>query len=155
MNREQIIFLLKKNYFCLQELVCKHTYQKFGEKSWQFLDTEILHTILILRRDILREGMICNNYHTGGQYTQRGLRCNICTITKEKTAIEKIYLSSHCNGAGFDFTVMGMSAEEARRAIENNNHLLPFPVRIEDKVNWLHIDCYDSMNGKKVTRFQG
>lgn len=155
MERKAIIAALKP-YFDIRELVCKHTSQKFGsEKSWQFLDTEILHTILIIRRDILKKGMVCNNYHSGGPYSERGLRCNICSIPKGKTTSGQIYLSSHCNGAGFDFTIMGMTAEEARQAIERNAHLLPYPVRLEDKVSWLHIDCYDSMNGKKVTRFQG
>lgn len=153
MNRQQIIDALKK-YFDVREFVCKHTYDKFGEKSWQFLDTEILHTILVLRRDILKRGMICNNWHTGGQYTQRGLRCNICQLVKDKTLKNRIYLSSHCNGAGFDFTIIGMTAEEARKCIEQNSHLLPYPVRMEDRVNWLHIDCYDTMTGVKVTRFQ-
>lgn len=155
MSREQIIYLLKKNYFNIEELVCRHTFQKFGEKAWQFLDTEILHTLLIVRRDILKKGMVCNNYHSGGGYTQRGLRCNVCQIPRDKTTTNSIYLSAHCNGAGFDFTVMGISAEEARQLIEKNAHLLPFPIRVEDKVNWLHIDCYDPMNGKKVTRFKG
>lgn len=154
-DRRQIISQLKK-YFDVRELVCNHTYDKFGkDRSWQFLDTEILETILILRTQILKKGMVCNNYHNGGIYTQRGLRCNICQIPKDKTYSNQIYLSAHCNGAGFDFTVMDMTAEEARTKIKNMSGLLPYPVRIEKDVNWLHIDCFDALNGLKVTEFNG
>lgn len=155
MTRQQIITELKK-FFDIRELVCNHTYQKFGaEVSWQFLDTEILHTLLVVRRDILKMGMVCNNYHVGGKYSERGLRCNICSIPKGKTLAGQIYLSAHPNGKGLDFTVMGMTAEQARRDIENHAILLPYTVRMEDAVSWLHIDCYDPMNGRKISRFKG
>jgi hypothetical protein len=154
MTRNQIIIELKK-YFDIQELVCPHTFQKFGEKtSWQFLDTEILHTILILRRDILKVGMICNDYKFGGKHTQRGLRCNICPLCKDKTLKNQIYLTAHANGAGMDFifgAASGMTAEKARQLIKKNDFLLPYNVRIEKDVTWLHIDCYDT--GEKVKEF--
>lgn len=155
MTRQQIIQRLSK-YFDIQELVCPHTYQKFSDKSWQFLDTEILHTVLVLREDILKVGMICNDYKFGGKSTQRGLRCNICPLCKEKTLKNQIYLTAHANGAGMDFVFgvkSGMTAAKARQLIKANKHLLPFNVRIEKDVTWLHIDCYDT--GEKVNEFNG
>lgn len=155
MTRQQIITNLKK-YFDVRELVCNHTYARFGSQiSWQFLDTEILETILVLRTKILKKGMTCNNYHLGGSYTQRGFRCNICQIPKDKTFSDQIYLSAHCNGAGFDFTITGMTAEEARQKIKDNQDLLPYPIRMEKDVTWLHVDCFDALNGLKVTEFNG
>ena len=154
MTRSEIIAELKK-YFDIRELVCPHTYKAFGDKAWQFLDTEILETILIVRRDIIKKPMTCNDYHIGGGITQRGLRCNICKLVQDKSVKNQIYLSAHCNGAGFDFVVTGMSSDAVRKSIEANSNLLPHQVRMENAVSWLHIDCYDNGSGKKVSYFNG
>lgn len=132
MNREQVIRDLNK-FFDVKELVCDHTYAKWGEKSWQFLATDYLHNLLVIRRDILQVPMVCN--HDGAD--QRGLRCNLCPLVFEKTGV---YLSGHILGKAGDFTVQGMTAQEARSRIRNNTHLLPYPLRMEGGVNWLHID---------------
>lgn len=132
MTREDIINQLRQ-FFQISELVCKHTFEEWDEKSWQFLDTEYLHNLLIIRRDILKAPMVCN--HDGAN--QRGLRCNRCKLVKEK---KELYLSSHVLGRAGDFTVQGMTAQEARSAIRNNEHLLPYPLRMEGGVTWLHID---------------
>jgi len=153
MTRSEIISQLK-NYFRIEELVCPHTFDKFGDKSWQFLDTEMLHTLLVLRAEILCVPMVINDYIFGGKNTQRGLRCNICQLVKDKTKKNQIYLSAHCNGAGTDavFGVKtGMTAEKARQLIKEKQDLLPYNIRIEKDVIWLHFDCYDI--GIKVAEF--
>ena len=132
MDRETLIKELHK-YFPISELVCQHTYSKWGEKSWQFLDTAYLHNLLVIRRDILQVPMICNHEVAN----QRGLRCNLCELVKEK---DEVYLSPHKLGKAGDFTVKGMTAQEARSRIRNNAHLLPYPLRMEGGVSWLHID---------------
>ena len=131
-DRDNIIRELH-NYFQVSELVCEHTHSKWGERSWQFLDTDYLHCLLIIRRDILQAPMTCN--HKGAN--QRGLRCNMCELVKEK---KKVYLSAHILGKAGDFTIKGMTAQEARSRIRNNAHLLPCNIRIEDGANWLHFD---------------
>lgn len=150
MERNEIIKELKK-YFNIKELVCPHTYKRYGESSWKFLDTEILETLLVLRTKILCVPLICNNYSIN--LTQRGLRCNLCELTKEKTLKNILYISAHSNGKGFDLTSPKMTAEEMRQKIKEKAHLLPHPVRIEKDVNWLHIDCYDDGTGEKITYF--
>ena len=132
MNREKIIRELH-NYFQVSELVCGHTFSRWGERSWQFLDTEYLAALLVIRRDILQLPMTCNT----SSATQRGLRCNVCELVKEK---KKNYLSSHILGKAGDFTVKGLTAEQARERIIQNAHLLPCNIRLEDKVTWLHMD---------------
>lgn len=132
MTRDEIIKALGR-YFDVAELVCDHTLAKWGEKSWQFLDTAFLHNLLVIRRDILQLPMICN--HEGAN--QRGLRCNLCELVKDKPSV---YLSSHVLGKAGDFTVQGITAQEARSRIRNNAHLLPYPLRMEGGVSWLHID---------------
>jgi len=152
MTRGEIIEALRA-YFKIADLVCPHTYKAFGERAWQFLDTEYLHTLLVIRRDILKAAMTCNNYGTGGQWTQRGLRCNICQLVTDKTRANVPYLSAHVTGAAGDFDTKGISAEAARLRIQANSNLLPYPVRMEAGVNWLHFDVYDTGNGQQVTMF--
>ena len=132
MNREQIIRELHR-FFQVRELVCGHTFSKWGERSWQFLSTDYLHNLLVIRRDILQMPMVCN--HDGAE--QRGLRCNMCRMVKEKKAA---YLSSHILGRAGDFSVQGLTAQEARSRIRTMQNLLPYPMRMEGGVSWLHID---------------
>lgn len=132
MNREDIINQLRE-YFQISELVCDHTFSIWGQRSWQFLDTTFLHNLLIIRRDILKAPMVCNHLSAH----QRGLRCNRCELVREKSST---YLSSHVLGKAGDFTVQGMTAQEARSRIRNHANLLPYPLRVEGGVSWLHID---------------
>ena len=83
MKRSEIIEQLKK-YFIIQELVCSHTYKAFADRSWQFLDIELLHTLLVIRQNICLP-IYVNNWDSRGQLSQRGLRCNNCHLVKDKT----------------------------------------------------------------------
>ena len=132
MTRNEIIRELHK-FFQIRELVCEHTHSKWGERAWQFLDTAFLHNLLVIRRDILQAPMVCNH----GSQLQRGLRCNRCGLVAQKDAV---YLSSHVLGKAGDFTIQGMTAQEARSRIRNSANLLPYPLRMEGGVTWLHID---------------
>lgn len=152
MKRKQIITELKK-YFGIQELVCSHTFKKWGEKSWNFLDTNYLHCLLIIRRDIIKEKMTCNT----ATQNQRGLRCNLCTLVREKTLKGDNYLTQHGFGKGGDFNTVGnvITAENMRQKIKENKNLLPCPIRIEKAVNWLHFDVMDICTDDKITEFNG
>lgn len=146
MTRDDIIRDLHQ-FFQVKELVCPHTFAKWGERSWQFLDTAYLHNLLVIRRDILQTQMVCNF----GTAWQRGLRCNMCGLVADKT---DVYLSSHILGKAGDFTVKGMTAQEARARICNNAHMLPYPIRMEGGVNWLHIDTLPQFGiDRKVYEF--
>ena len=132
MTRDEILKAIRP-YFDVDELVCPHVYQKWGQNSWQFLDTDYLHCLLIIRRDILKSAMWCN----GKGKTERGLRCNRCSIVRGKSGP---YLSAHVLGKAGDFTITGMNAQQARDAIKKNANLLPCPIRMEKGVSWLHFD---------------
>ena len=132
LNRDEIIRQLH-NYFQIRELVCEHTHAEWGERAWQFLDTDYLACLLIIRRDILQVPMTCN--HEGAW--QRGLRCNRCKVVKSK---DRVYLSSHVLGKAGDFTIKGLTVQEARSRIRQNAHLLPCNIRMEGGVSWLHFD---------------
>ena len=153
MKRNEIIAELKK-YFAISDLVCPDVSQKFGEGAWQFFSTIFLYTLLIVRRDILKSPMICNNYTKAqGTFKQRGLRCNLCALVREKTDAGKLYLSAHTTGEAGDFDVVGMTAVQARHTIMDNAQLLPYPIRMEEGVNWLHMDTYDNGNNQPFTLF--
>lgn len=152
MNRQEVLSAIK-SYFLVSELVCDHVYDKFGERAWDFLDTDYLHALLIIRRDIIRLPMWC----TSRTQKQRGLRCNRCQIVKSKNTP---YLSAHVLGKAGDFTITGMSASVAREKIKANAHLLTCKVRLEkwdstgQEISWLHIDVIDNPQNPKVYEFK-
>lgn len=153
MTRQEIIRQLKV-CFDIRELVCPHCYKVWGEKSWLYLSTPYLHTLLLLRTKILKVPMIMNDYLFGGINTQRGLRCNLCQTVKNKSYDNVLYVSAHCHGKGGDAVFgikTGMTAEKARQLIKQYQDLLPFNIRIEGSVTWLHFDVYDK--GVKVYEF--
>lgn len=153
MKRNEIIQEVKK-YFHIQELVCPHIFKVHGDKSWKFLDTSILHVLLVLITEILKVPMVINDYHNKGTITQRGLRCNLCPLVKNKTTQGLLYLTAH-RGMAFDivFTkASSMTADRARSLIKENKDKLPCNVRLEKDVTWLHIDTYDE--GIKVYEFK-
>ncbi len=147
MKREEIIKELKK-YFNIKELVCNHIYDRFGEQAWMFLSTQLLHTILVLRTQIINLPMIVNTT----SMKQRGMRCNMCELVKSKNSV---YVSAHLTGNGVDFTCSTKSAEEIRNLIKNNRDKLPYPIRLEEDVNWIHLDVYNNCSGNKITTFKG
>ena len=126
-------------YFGIKELVCPHVYELHGESAWQFLDKKLLETLDWLR-DNLGKPIIVNNWAQGGQYSQRGLRCTRCILVIEKVDLRKVYLSAHIQGKAVDFHVVGMTAEEVRQWIIDHADELPYPVRLERDVSWVHCD---------------
>lgn len=93
--------------------------------------------------------MMCN---FNGMH-QRGLRCNICPLVADK---HTVYLSSHILGKAGDFTVDGMTAGEAREKIKKQAHLLPYAIRMEKDVSWLHIDVLPQYGlEQKIYEFRG
>ena len=145
MTRNQLITKLKNN-FDIRELVCPHCYNKFGEGAWQFLSTEILSTLYTLRYEIFQQPIIINNWYKGGKYDERGLRCNMCTLVKNK---KTIYLSAHCTGNGIDFNVGTLSAKEVAQKIKSNIDKFEYPIRLEKDTNgWSNVDVYQPINSE-------
>ena len=152
MTREEILNEIR-HYFDVSELVCDHVFEKWGEQAWKFLDTDYLHVILIIRRDILKRPMYCNSKTAH----QRGYRCNLCQLVKSK---KTVYVTPHGLGKAGDFTITGMTASAAREKIKANADLLPCKVRLEKwdangkEISWLHIDVIDEPKNPKVYEFR-
>lgn len=140
MERQEIIKELKE-FFKIQELVSGVVYRTFSEETcWSFFRTEFLHTLLIIRRDIVKSSLTCNDWASGGTHTQRGLRENTCALVRDKTNQNSVYMSAHILGAAADLVSATKTAEELRRLIIENAYLLPYKIRIESDVTWLHFD---------------
>lgn len=152
MTRAQILTEIKQ-YFTIDELVCNHVLERWGPEAWNFLDTDFLHSLLILRCDVVGMPMWCNN-HNKGVY-QRGLRCNQCELVKSK---DRPYLSAHVLGKAGDFTISGISGVEKlnylRKKIKMLPNIWPCTIRLEDDVSWLHFDVLPNSEGIKVKLFK-
>lgn len=141
-----------KKYFGIKELVCKHIYERHESAAWTFFDPRLLETILFIRENIGLP-IYVNNWSRGGSLSQRGLRCNLCQLVKDKTDSDKLYMSAHSQGMGIDFDINGMSAKQVRNWIKEHQEELPHPIRVEEDVNWVHIDVR-SDGKKKLTWFK-
>ena len=140
-----------QQYFEIAELICPHVSARFGDNAWQFFDERLLDTLYAIRRN-LDLPIYVNNWAIGGQFSQRGLRCNVCALVKEKTMLDKVYMTAHMQGEAVDFDVKGMTAEEVRTWLERNQVLLPYPIRVESGTTWVHIDLRNP-GTKKIIYF--
>ena len=117
----------KCQYFSIKELVSPIVYQTWGEHAWMFFNPETLKSL-----DCIRESygspIIINNWASGGQLKQCGLRSNMDDLVKDK---KTLYLSAHTMGKGFDLHCF----------YGHNNKL------------WQH--CYNLIKSKKLKAFNG
>lgn len=153
MTRNQLIEKLKNN-FNIKELVCKHCYDKFKDNAWQFLSTELLSVLYTLRYVIFNKPITINTWHKGGSFTQRGLRCNICSIVDNKTVV---YLSAHILGKAIDFNVEGLTSDEVNKTVIDNVDKFEYPIRLEINTDgWSHVDVYQPYCSEaKIIEFNG
>jgi hypothetical protein len=158
MTRVEIINRVSK-YFAIYELVDKQTYERFGERSWQFFDTDTLHCLLLIREGI-NKPIDVNNWFWDGLYDERGLRTNLCEIVKSKTNANKLYLSGHVMGKAIDFKISGMDSEDVRKWIIDNEDIFPCKLRLEHKklstgkpISWVHFDTYQLDSNAKIYLF--
>lgn len=153
MDRNELINKLKENFY-IQELVCPHCYERFGEDSWQFLSTELLSVLYTLRYIIFNAPITVNTWDSGGRFDERGLRCNQCDLVKSKN---RIYLSAHCLGKAIDFNVKDKTSDEVNEAVLKNAHLFEYPIRLELNTDgWSHVDVYQPVNSnKQLVGFNG
>lgn len=144
-----------KKYFGIKELVCPDVHKKFGEMAWVFLDPRMLAVMLYIREGIGRP-MWVNNWAVGGKLTQRGLRCNLCQLVKEKAKAGQLYMSAHQEGMGWDFNIEGMTPAQVRRWIVEHQAGLPYPIRMEEGTpTWVHVDVRHDGEGGKIKFFRG
>ena len=142
------------DYFKAHELVCPHVYRKYGEQALQFADPRLLTWLAWLRKTIGKP-VTANTYGNGGQYSQRGYRCNLCSIVKDKTFDNDMYLSAHTRFQAVDFNVQDMSDEDVRLWIVRHQSEMPINIRMETgTVGWTHVDVANN-TGNRIINFAG
>ena len=62
-------------------------------------------------------------------------------------------MSAHTMGKAVDFDVEGMTADEVRGWLAEHGAYLPYPIRVENDVNWLHMDVFQNKDNVKVYFF--
>ena len=139
-------------YFSLEELVCEDVYNTYGKQAFSFFDPRLLITIDVIRERLCKP-IYVNDWMIHGSQSQSGLRCPKCSLVKEKTDKGILYMSAHCTGQAIDFHVPDMLADDVRRWLVDKQNLLPYPIRLESSVNWIHCDVRDNFEGKKVIFF--
>jgi len=142
-----------KTYFDIQEFVGPRTYKRYGNRAWRFFDLRLLETMIILR-EAFGKPITINNWHIGGRFSQRGLRTNVQPLVKKKTKRNKLYISAHILGKAVDFDVKGMTARQSRAFIIENIHLLPYKIRLEAGVTWVHLDTTWEDKNPKIHIFE-
>jgi len=136
--------------FAAHELVCSHVYHKFGDRSIMFADTRLLKWLEWFATTIGRP-IVINSYGTGGKYSQRGYRCNLCSLVKDKTDAGQMYLSAHTRFQAVDFNVSDMLDEEIRQWLERNKMRMPVNIRVErGTTGWVHVDMVNDTYNKLI-----
>lgn len=135
--------MYKSKYFKLYELLPPSIY-KNEQEGWELLDERLLKTMDVIR-EILCVPLIANTWLQGGTFTQRGYR--------EQSSSTGAPKSQHKIGRALDIVSNKMSADEMRKKIIENKDQLPYNIRIEDGVSWLHVDVKEE-NSSKIYLFK-
>ena len=123
-----------KTYFDKQELLSKHVYNSGG--GYELLHHDLQDLVMWIRESLARP-MYANNWAIGGQFSQRGYRTNDDPVCKAQKFVPG---SAHFKGMALDFDVKGMTAEQVRKWLYENQEDAPVRFRVEKGVNWVHVD---------------
>lgn len=152
MEKVDIINQLKTNYgYTIKNFVSKEYYQLKGEGGWDSLSANILETFLKLCQNTTKQ-LVVNNWssYADSEYDKiyvfkyRGFRNG-----NEYGSSSK--LSQHKVGNAIDFHVVGEDPNITRSWIMSIGDKLPYNIRMESDVNWVHIDIGTSIKTKNVS----
>ena len=128
---------MKCQHFNIKELVPPQVYKDRGQKAWQLLNPDLLVALDALRATF--GPAVVNDWSWGGKYKQSGLRTSKIGAT----------YSQHRYGNAADIKFKNVSAQEVRQAIRaDKDYWANFIRRIENKVNWLHVDISNTGSSK-------
>ena len=123
-----------QKYFDKEEIMSRHVFESGGD--YDLLDTD-LQKLVVWIRETLNRPMFSNNWAIGGQLSQRGYRTNDDPVCKAQKFVPG---SAHFKGMALDFDVKGMTAEQVRKWLYENQEDAPVRFRVEKGVNWVHVD---------------
>ena len=121
-------------YFDKEEVLSKHVYNIGG--GYELLHPDLQNLVVWIREKLGRP-MFANNWAIGGQFSQRGYRTNDDPVCKAQKFVPG---SAHFKGMALDFDVKGMTAEQVRKWLYENQEDAPVRFRVEKGVNWVHVD---------------
>lgn len=148
-------------YFFVEEIVSPDLFNRFKHKGDYFFlsrfDIRLLKTMLVIR-ETLNKPITVNNWKWGGNFSQRGFRDTSTAMVQRKSSKDIPWFSAHVVAMGLDFDVEGMTANEVRDWLEESQSILPYKIRLENKLNgeyisWVHLDVCDDPNNPKVYLF--
>ena len=144
------------DYFDIDEWCCPEVvegYKKFaplnalGHFAWNFFDIRLL-IIMEAIRIAIGKPIYVNDYNVHGPFSQRGFRCVQCALMKAVYKLGTLFTDPHALGKAIDFTVEGMTAQEVRDWLVANQAMLPYPIRLEQNVEWVHLDVLNNSANK-------
>lgn len=132
-------------HFVIEEFINPTTFKRDGEKSILLIDYKLIDIAEFIRED-LGIPITINNWHTGGQYSESGLRDK-----DSKTGASK---STHKLGKGIDVKAKNYYGLDWYNYVKKNaKKLYELGLRrIEDKsiaTTWCHMDTKE--HGEKDT----
>jgi len=136
-----------RQYFAPHELVSLLHYTDFDDKDdiYSLFDDK-LKAVMVYIRETINKPFVVNTWKKQGRFQYRGYRDRTCSIGAPK--------SMHREGKALDFDIVGWNAETSRkRIVELCIKDLPYPIRIEKGVNWVHIDIKSVENSTHKINF--
>lgn len=139
--------MYRPNYFKLYELLPPELY-KNEEQGWEIIDKKLLITLDFIR-NLIKQPMVVNNWHNGGAWKYRGART---TNSADYRVGSYHSVRKDRKVMAADFSCALLSAEAIRTLIVQNADKLPYPIRLEKDVKWVHVDVAEK-KGYKVYLF--
>jgi len=128
-------------FFKLEEWVDPETFDTYGPRAWEFLDERILMTYDQLRTKY--GAILINNWHLSGEREWSGLRTEKSPYYSPS--------SQHSFGRAGDGLFLDTDIEVVRKDILKKPEEFPLITGIEMEVEWLHIDCRNTLPIKQFT----
>lgn len=130
-------------HFKIEEFVPSTLFALFGKKSWWFINPTMVAIADQLREDC-GVPLVCNNWHTGGSFQNRGYRTPQTTVGAR--------YSQHRLGNALDLSSSSMTPAQILQVIERNRekYVALGLTTIEDlqfTPTWLHLDCRPRIEG--------
>jgi hypothetical protein len=140
---------MKSKYFKIQELIHPSYYNKFGERSWIFMQQPIL-IVADAIRETLGRPIVVNNWASGGNLSLCGLRPFDSEVGAQ--------YSIHKFGGALDLHFSYIPPKEVYEMIlDNQSFWYKLGLRrVENIVHtptWLHIDCSNTHVENEIVVF--
>ena len=124
---------MKCKHFIIQQLVPPEIYTSRGEGAWELLDSNLLIVLDQLYETFGR--ITINNWHSGGQYKESGLRLWASTTGAA--------FSQHKYGRAADCKPLDITVKQLYEGIIANQAQFPLLTTLENNAatpTWVHVD---------------